>query len=115
MLAASGGFVSMRRSKIIWLIVSIQGSINDGCQNNAIRLRCVVRSNPFTPATCASICGVPSAGGGGRRTSLPEVSAQGFQDPASGNDGVGLLQTPGTAGKDPEKTISDPSRFAQAI
>ena len=83
-------------------------------RTNAIRFRWVVRPKSLTPSICAFISGDSKAGGGGSRTSLPLVNAHGFHDPASGNDGVGLLQRPGVAGNDPEKTISEPSRFAQA-
>src|SRR4051812_39988406 len=106
MPAASSGSLSIWRSNIIWFMVSIHGSMNDGCQNNAIRLRWVVRSKFLTPAICPLISGDSNAGGGGSRTSLPEVSAHGFHIPASGNEGVALLQRPGTGGNDPENVVS---------
>src|SRR5215813_13596438 len=89
--------------------------MKDGCQNHAIWFVCTVRAKFFNPSICAVISGVPNAGGGASRAWPPDVKAHGFQAPASGNAGVGLLHLPGIGANEPVKAASEPSRFAHAI
>src|SRR6266571_2370993 len=87
--------------------------MNDGCQNQAMWLVCTVRTKSFTSSTCTVSSGEPNTGGGPSRTSLAEPNAHGFQLPASGKEGAGLLRLPGTGGNDPVNTASEPSPRAR--